>query len=235
MFFQYFIVLALLLPCKAGLCEFDVLKEGDTEAQERVETDKPDEPDTLQPLKPGELSPEGFGKTKWGMSPAQVRRAYPGGQFGTEYQMTIYTVSTTVVKRSANIQFGFAGKQLAGVIVNFSDIPNFDYTKAKSDFDRVASLLTRKYGEADWNRQEFPEGSTGDYIRDNPEMWDMGYMGGNITFDAMWIQEETSINLESNQEYGLRILYIGMRMIEAYQRAAQDAQDAKDAEMIDDL
>jgi hypothetical protein len=141
--------------------------------------------------KPVAAKVTGWQHAKWGMTPSQVKEAYPDVSC-KEGELSCTLASFDVAGATAQIVFAFADDRLASVIVAFRAVPG-GVLGLLSHFDDLVSRLADKYGPPDGNKERLWKNRPD---KPNPEKWADELVDGNLSFWTDWASlEEGTINL----------------------------------------
>ncbi len=162
----------------------------------------------------------GYQNSKWGMTPAEVRKIYPKAAMkGAE----AVTVSDTLADKPALVGFGFARGRLVSVTAVFQQHymnPN-NYVQ---EFAELKTMLIKKYGEpvsdgVDWSRTRY---------QDDPERMGIAVAMGQAVISAVWVGQFTRIALVCDgEEAQARVtLTYSSRELEHFADTAAEAKAA---------
>jgi hypothetical protein len=141
-------------------------------------------------------SSDGYGKTRWGMTPAEVRLVVRG------LPASGPTVKKdTVAGRSALVAYAFADGRLYAVVVAFTD-PHIGPQQYLDDFGQITAILAAKYGEPQQNEIVFNSAATHDALADEPAM---AIRTGAAKAVAVWNHDKTTITATCAASDPLRV------------------------------
>jgi len=135
-----------------------------------------------------------FRKTKWGMSPAQVKasEALKPEEEGLEtYFSNTITYSTEVAGRPVRLVYYFINDELVGAVYTFQII----HSKSNpylNDFNDINKILVDKYGKPlkegkIWKR---------DTYKNSPENYGLAISLGDLTLENIWRSDNEYITLK---------------------------------------
>ena len=191
------------------------LKLGASSAPEETDTDSvKTETEAAPPVRSGK---GGFGKTRWGMSPKEVKQHYPKLKKEGEYYAQEYSISDV----DGFLAFDFHEDKLVRVFF----ISNERYTNDNahlSDFDTLAGLLEKKYGAPGidniiWDNDLYP---------DDPSSYGMAVSVGHLKINKGWDQGNTRVGLMlsgQNFKVSLSLVYMDLEGIKKQDAAEEDA------------
>lgn len=159
----------------------------------------------------------GFGKTRWGMSPKEVKQHYPKLKKEGEYYAQEYSISGV----DGFLAFDFH----EGKLVRVFFISNERYTNDNahlSDFDTLAGLLEKKYGAPGIDNITWDN----DLYRDDPSSYGMAVSVGHLKINKGWDQGNTRVGLllsGQNFKVSLSLVYMDLEGIKKQDAAEEDA------------
>ena len=174
---------------------------------------------------PGYRSTEGYQKTRWGMSRAEVEAVYPKAQRMALDGHDAVALEGDVAGKKAGTFFVFTQDRLASVAIVFADRPK-NNAAALRDFDTLQRALVVKYGPPTKDQT----------LRDDGGV--LGAVGidlgtaislGHAKKVSTWEPPETLVLLTAEQDdlgIGLRIVYIGKALAEEF-RSESDRANAE--------
>jgi len=158
------------------------------------------------------VSTDGVGKTRWGMSRAQVKRKYSEAQEADEGLAR----KIKIANLDAIQLFIFTQDKLSIVGVLFSE----SYTNKNhhlADYQKLQKLLEKKYGKALSTNTYWSQ----DLYRKNPKYIGRAVSKGDVQFISKWQTEKTDIELAlfgNNFDVSLRIRYASRELKELQQQ-----------------
>lgn len=168
--------------------------------------------------------PEGFQKTRWGMSMPEVRALYRGATLSHSGKML--SLDQPVAGRDASIGFRFAEGKLASVVVQFA-VEHSNQNAYLADFSELKALLAQKYGpppddeEYHWSK---------DLFRNDPQQWGLAVAAGQLSLRTEWSTPTTHLGLVlrgDNYKLLLFLIYEGTQMADTV-KAERDREKAAD-------
>lgn len=134
-----------------------------------------------------------FRKTKWGMTPAQVKASEsmdPTAQGGTETYDLIILYSVSVAGLNTQLGYHFVSNKLvSGAYIIQESYVNRNQHIA--DYNKIKEILTRKYGppstdDVVWNN---------DLFKDDPQNYGTAVATGHLAYQSTWETPDTEIKL----------------------------------------
>jgi hypothetical protein len=168
------------------------------------------------------ISSGGFRKSRWGMSPDEVKAAETADLLREGDGLIIY--DGKVLGLDCAILYILVHDQLvrAKYVVTAE---HSNKTAYLSDFDSLKEMLTKKYGEPAQDNVYWKN----DLYRDDYSEWGMAVSIGHLSFFTTWDMDETTVILAlngDNFEINLNIEYtsneLGRLESEAKEQAALD-------------
>lgn len=131
-------------------------------------------------------SVDGYGLTRWGMSPSNVKKAYPKI---IPCGKTLALSEQSIAGMSAFISFSFTQNKLASVVVLFTEhfvnTNNYAY-----EFEKIKGWLTKKYGTPSKDRKDWSD----DLYKDEPDNIGMAISTGRLKMFSEWEMPSTRIS-----------------------------------------
>lgn len=133
-------------------------------------------------------SSEGYGKARWGMSPAQVRKIYPQARTNDG----LLTFRDQIERFKATVMFRFVNRHLVAVVVAFDrdqHLPE-SYAEVNSEIER---LLEAKYGAGKSDSDD-----------DGATYWSTGLTEITLKYDPLDLNSTSAILYSSVELAGLK-------------------------------
>lgn len=130
-------------------------------------------------------SPEGFQAAHWGMTRAEVKKAFPRGR--TSKNEVVARISVAGIDTVA--AFGFADNRLAYVRLDL--VPKGEAADFHAAFAKIARGLNEKYGQPTYEHDEWKN-------RLFEDDYDSALALGHVVPTMSWQTDETEIDLSTN-------------------------------------
>lgn len=161
---------------------------------------------------------KGWKKLKWGMSRKKVGKKYRL-KAGTSPNYFYSTKTMRVAGEKALFGASFAGDKLSYVQLRFSKT-HFNNNMYIEDYDRIQTLLTKKYGEPKkdvfWSK---------DLYRDNPKSYGTALALGHLSMFSTWKLAHTTITLQvtgNNAKVSHVLMYQSNELKKAQKKASEN-------------
>lgn len=161
-----------------------------------------------------------FRKSFWGDSKSKVVSVE--GQADKGYKSDIYYISDNVAGMPCNVMFSFTNGELSGGLYSFEQkhTNRNDYI---GEFNKLVSLLTKKYGEPSENNPIWRNS----LYKGDIEEYGFAISMGHLVYRAKWITPLTEIVLDlsgENSQIDLYLIYTSSRL-EAKRVEAEENKD----------
>ena len=129
-------------------------------------------------------SADGYGKTKWGMTSAEVRKVVSGLPAKGPL-----IKADTIAGRRATVAYAFVKERLTMVLIAFTD-RQLNAQRYLEDFQSVTATLAEKYGQPVQNELVFSSSLENDLYGDTPAL---AISRGHARAVAEWRREKTTV------------------------------------------
>lgn len=164
------------------------------------------------------VSEEGYGRTTWGSTQAEVERAYPKGRKDASGK---WLVIGDVAGLAAATGFVFTRGKLTLAVVVFAE-RHANNNKHIEDYLSIKDLLTKKYGGPTVDRIVW----SNDLYREDTSHWGTALAMGHLAYYAAWETSKTKVQLVltgDNFEVSHGIRY-SSKELEALQNEASEQE-----------
>lgn len=167
-----------------------------------------------------------FRKTKWGMTPAQVKASEntsPIAEGPASQCDLIIIYSGNVANLQTLYSYHFINNKLVSTFYNFRESYVND-NKYLEDYLKIKEILTRKYGSPSKDNTVW----SNDLYKDDPQNYGTAVSVGHLALQSDWQTPGTDIRLTlkgENFQAGMGIIYIDRKskaLMESYKNKSEE-------------